>query len=196
MRSNLPLPVNGSASSTTTAEGTMCAGRHAAAWSRSAAGRSGSASSPTTYATNRTAPGASSRTTTAACDTRGSAARTASTSPGTRGSSPGRRYGRRISAHHPSSNERDPRSGTSARRGHEDTPRTVPPSVQDDRHNRAPHPHRRHISPPPHPPEPTAGSDPKHRSADPEQAGRSGCHDPTRSPPATTACTSRAPSSP
>ena len=88
-RSTFPFTVTGSASSTTTADGTMYSGSRPAAYSRTDAASPAPScpASPcpaagTTYPVSRLSPGASSRTITTACATPGCAASTASTSPG------------------------------------------------------------------------------------------------------------------
>jgi hypothetical protein len=81
-RATFPLGVSGSASSTTTADGTMYSGRRPFRCVLSSAGVAPAGSAATTYATSRRSPGTSSRTTTTAARTSGWSDRTASTSPG------------------------------------------------------------------------------------------------------------------
>ncbi|GAA3773583.1 hypothetical protein GCM10022403_005880 [Streptomyces coacervatus] len=83
-RSTFPFAVNGNASSTTTADGTMYSGSRAPTNPRTAPATSPPGLPPptTTYATSRLSPGTSSRATTSACSTPGCDATTASTSPG------------------------------------------------------------------------------------------------------------------
>src|SRR5882757_1322559 len=76
--SSLPLTVMGSAESTTTAAGTMCAGNRSASWARIAAG----SAIPVTYPTRRWPPAPSSRAITTACSTPSRPASAAWTSPG------------------------------------------------------------------------------------------------------------------
>ncbi len=73
--------ISGSASSTTTADGTMYPGSARPHASRSPAGSSTAPAAGTTYPASRRSPGWSSRTATAACATPGRPASTASTSP-------------------------------------------------------------------------------------------------------------------
>ena len=80
-RSSFPAGDSGSASSTTTADGTMYPGSTRAAAARSTAGSSSAPAAGTTYPASRLSPGWSSRTTAAACATPGKPASTASTSP-------------------------------------------------------------------------------------------------------------------
>ena len=75
--SSLPLTVNGNASMTTTAAGTMYAGNRSASAVRTAAG----SAVPVTYPTRRLSPGRSSRAITTACSTPSNPANAACTSP-------------------------------------------------------------------------------------------------------------------
>src|ERR1700758_3556606 len=76
--SSLPLTVNGNASTTITADGTIYAGKRSA----NAARISAESAPPVTYPTRRLSPGRSSRAITTACSTPSSPANTAWTSPG------------------------------------------------------------------------------------------------------------------
>ena len=80
-RSSFPLGDSGSASSITTAAGTIYPGSTRPAAARNPAGSSTAPAAGTTYPASRRSPGRSSRTATAACTTPGSPASTASTSP-------------------------------------------------------------------------------------------------------------------
>src|ERR1700758_2302568 len=75
--SSLPLTVNGNASTTITADGTIYAGKRSA----NAARISAESAPPVTYPTNRLSPGRSSRAITTACSTPSTPANAAHTSP-------------------------------------------------------------------------------------------------------------------